>query len=139
MAVKAASTTSPNKNRKSGEISGRKVLEPAIIETEELEGEGAVGGLGVTYEDPNKKSKETGVSEVQPLKIEITPKQQKEIRDAFNAFDTNGNGTMEARELKVALRALGFEPRKQEIKKLVAQVDKDNTGMVLNAEVLITV
>ena len=30
--------------------------------------------------------------------------------------------------LQVALRALGFEPRKEEIKKMIAEVDKDNSG-----------
>ena len=38
-------------------------------------------------------------------------------------FDTSGQGTIEAKELKVALRALGFEPSKQEINELIG-----NTG-----------
>ena len=29
---------------------------------------------------------------------------------------------------QVAMRALGFEPRKEEIKKMVCEVDKDNSG-----------
>lgn len=32
---------------------------------------------------------------------------------------------------QVALRALGFEPRKEEIKKMILEVDKDNTGIVV--------
>merc|ERR1712100_177939 len=39
-------------------------------------------------------------------------------------FDTDGTGTIEAKELKVALRALGFEPKKEELKKLVSDLDK---------------
>ena len=31
-------------------------------------------------------------------------------------FDTSGSGTIEAKELKVALRALDIEPSKDEIK-----------------------
>lgn len=31
---------------------------------------------------------------------------------------------------QVAMRALGFEPKKEEIKKMVAEVDKDGKGTV---------
>ena len=36
-----------------------------------------------------------------PPKIELNAKQKKDIRDAFDAFDSKGTGQMEARELKV--------------------------------------
>ena len=39
------------------------------------------------------------------------------IREAFYLFDTNGSGAIDAKELKVAMRALGFEPKKEDIKK----------------------
>ena len=29
---------------------------------------------------------------------------------------------------QVAMRALGFEPKKEEIKKLIAEIDKESTG-----------
>lgn len=32
--------------------------------------------------------------------------------------------------LQVAMRALGFEPKKEEIKKMIAEVDKDATGKI---------
>ena len=32
--------------------------------------------------------------------------------------------------LQVAMRALGFEPRKEEIKKMVSEVDKEATGQL---------
>lgn len=31
---------------------------------------------------------------------------------------------------QVAMRALGFEPKKEEIKKMIAEVDKDATGKI---------
>ena len=34
---------------------------------------------------------------------------------AFDLFDTDGSGEIDAKELKVAMRALGFEPKKEEI------------------------
>ena len=45
-------------------------------------------------------------------------------------FDTSGSGTIESKELKVALRALGFEPTKEEIKNLIGNFDKDGTGKI---------
>jgi len=53
-----------------------------------------------------------------------------EIKEAFDLFDTDGSGTIDAKELKVAMRALGFEPKKEEIKKMISEVDRDNTGTI---------
>ena len=41
------------------------------------------------------------------------------FKEAFDLFDTDGSGRIDAKELKVAMRALGFEPRKEEIKKMI--------------------
>jgi Ca2+-binding EF-hand superfamily protein len=32
------------------------------------------------------------------------------VKEAFDLFDANGSGNIEVKDLKVALRALGFEP-----------------------------
>ena len=56
--------------------------------------------------------------------------QKAEIKEAFDLFDTSGSGTIEAKELKVALQALGFEPSREEIEKLIAGVDKDKSGKI---------
>uniref|UniRef100_A0A672KXR8 Centrin 1 n=1 Tax=Sinocyclocheilus grahami TaxID=75366 RepID=A0A672KXR8_SINGR len=61
---------------------------------------------------------------------ELTEAQRQEIREAFELFDTDGSGHIEVKELKVAMRALGFEPKKEEIKKMIAEVDKDATGKI---------
>ena len=39
-------------------------------------------------------------------------------------------GTIDAKELKVAMRALGFEPKKEEIKKMISDIDKDGNGTI---------
>ncbi|KAJ3126480.1 hypothetical protein HK098_007462 [Nowakowskiella sp. JEL0407] len=61
---------------------------------------------------------------------DLTQEQKHEIREAFDLFDTTGSGTIDVKELKVAMRALGFEPKKDEIRKMIADVDKDGTGMI---------
>ena len=53
---------------------------------------------------------------------ELTKRQQEDIQTAFNLFDTEGSGTIDVRELKVALRALGFEPKRDEIKTLLGSL-----------------
>lgn len=39
-------------------------------------------------------------------------------------------GNIDAKELKVAMRALGFEPKKEEIQKMIADVDDDGSGSI---------
>ncbi|RNF03011.1 centrin [Trypanosoma conorhini] len=54
--------------------------------------------------------------------LELTEDQQQEIKEAFDLFDTDGSGTIDAKELKVAMRALGFEPRKDEVRHLLMSI-----------------
>lgn len=60
----------------------------------------------------------------------LTEEQRQEIKEAFDLFDTDGSGKIDAKELKVAMRALGFEPKKEEIKSLITQVDHKGTGTI---------
>ncbi|CAN8209592.1 unnamed protein product [Coccothraustes coccothraustes] len=64
------------------------------------------------------------------LKPELTEEQKQEIREAFDLFDTDGSGSIDIKELKVAMRALGFEPKKEEIKKMIADIDKEGSGTI---------
>ena len=67
---------------------------------------------------------------------ELTEEQRQEIKEAFDLFDTDGSGTIDAKELKVAMRALGFEPKKEEIKKMISDIDKDSSGTIDFSEFL---
>jgi Ca2+-binding EF-hand superfamily protein len=51
---------------------------------------------------------------------ELTTEQKQEIREAFDLFDLDGSGTIDVKELKVAMRALGFEPKREEMKKMLS-------------------
>ena len=77
---------------------------------------GASSGTG-----PGKKK-----SKVKGYKQELTEQQKNEIKEAFDLFDTNGSGIIEVKALKVALRALGFEPMKEEIKRLINDLNNNN-------------
>lgn len=63
-------------------------------------------------------------------KLEISEDQKNDIKEAFDLFDTNSTGTIESKELKVAMRALGFEPKKEEIKKIITDIDPHATGKI---------
>jgi len=60
----------------------------------------------------------------------LTDEQVQQIAQAFQLFDTDGSGTIETQELKIAMRALGFEPKQEEIDKMVRDVDDDGSGSV---------
>ena len=70
-----------------------------------------------------KKQKQKG-----QYKQELTQAQKDETKEAFDLFDTNGSGIIDMSDLKVALRALGFEPSKEEIKKLISDLNNSNVG-----------
>eukprot|EP00727_Mastigamoeba_balamuthi_P006279 m51a1_g2270 putative caltractin (270) ;mRNA; f:355284-356400 len=68
---------------------------------------GAMGGAGTV---------------LSKLKRELTEGQKQQIRAAFDLFDADGSGTIDAKELKVAFRVLGFEPKKDEINRIMNAV-----------------
>lgn len=49
---------------------------------------------------------------------ELSKRQIEDIKTAFQLFDTDQTKKIDMKELKVALRALGFEPKRGEIKNL---------------------
>ncbi|MCL4134306.1 UNVERIFIED_CONTAM: hypothetical protein GTU68_025819 [Idotea baltica] len=63
-------------------------------------------------------------------KFEISEEQKNDIKEAFDLFDPNGTGYIENKELKVTMRALGFEPKKEEIKKILSEVDSHGSGRI---------
>jgi centrin-1 len=60
----------------------------------------------------------------------LSANQIKEIREAFDLFDSDGSGTVDIKEVRIALRALGFEPRTEELKVLSSKYDKDSKGII---------
>ncbi|KAI2660292.1 Centrin-3 [Labeo rohita] len=65
---------------------------------------------------------------------ELTEEQKDEIKEAFELFDTDKDKEIDYHELKVAMRALGFEVKKrdpkEEILKAFKLFDDDETGKI---------
>ena len=58
-------------------------------------------------------------------RFELTEDQKQEIKEAFDLFDNEKTGRIDYHELKVTLRALGFDVHKQEVLKLMKNYDKE--------------
>lgn len=58
------------------------------------------------------------------LPPDLTEDQKKDIAEAFRVLDMEGSNTITPNDLKVALRALGYEPNKEMIRRLVAEMDR---------------
>ncbi|KAF4675876.1 hypothetical protein FOL47_007117 [Perkinsus chesapeaki] len=72
----------------------------------------------MTGHQPGRKSK-TGVRRYP--RFELRSEHKAELKEAFDVFDNDGSGTIDVKDLRVVLRALGFEPDKDELKRLVGK------------------
>jgi centrin-3 len=63
-------------------------------------------------------------------KRELTDLEKQEIQEAFKLFDTDNDEKIDYHELKVALRALGFDVKKTDLQKVMADYDVENTGKI---------
>lgn len=62
------------------------------------------------------------------IKLELSRDQKQDILEAFNLLDVEGSGLIHGKDLKVALRALGFDPTSSELRHLLHEYEKDNKG-----------
>ncbi|KAF3615880.1 Caltractin [Capsicum annuum] len=73
----------------------------------------------------------------------LTQQKRQEIREAFELFDTDNSGTIDAKELNVAMRLMYRVPppvcievlipcndQHKEINRMIAEVDKDGSGAI---------
>merc|ERR1712217_494188 len=67
---------------------------------------------------------------------QLSDEQLDEIREAFSLFDSDASGMIDIRELKAAMRALGFEVKNEELKKMVTDIDNDGNGTIEFSEFL---
>eukprot|EP00386_Alphamonas_edax_P015879 GDKI01048515.1.p1 GENE.GDKI01048515.1~~GDKI01048515.1.p1 ORF type:complete len:181 (+),score=56.69 GDKI01048515.1:67-609(+) len=63
-------------------------------------------------------------------KTGLSEEQLEELREAFNLFDTDHSGAIDSRELKAAMRALGFDVKKEQVRKMLQEIGKDPNSTV---------
>ncbi|KAG6460704.1 hypothetical protein O3G_MSEX012147 [Manduca sexta] len=61
-------------------------------------------------------------------RLVLTDEQENDLREAFNLLDYTGEGKINAEDFRVAIKALGYEPTKEELQKMINAVDKGDTG-----------
>jgi Ca2+-binding EF-hand superfamily protein len=61
---------------------------------------------------------------------ELSEEHKQEIKEAFELFDTDKDGCVDYHELKVAMRALGFDLKKAEVLKILRDHDKTGQGLM---------
>merc|ERR1712171_23111 len=71
-----------------------------------------------------------GVLHSSMAKHGLTQDQVEEIKEAFDLFDTDGSGSIDVNELKVAMKALGMDAKSEEIRKLINDIDSDGDGTI---------
>ncbi len=75
-----------------------------------------------------KKKEDKSQQKIQQAiyKFKFNKEQKKDLETAFNIFDKDGTGNIDIKDLKVILRALGFEPQEDEIKKLLSSINRSD-------------
>ncbi|KAK4470900.1 hypothetical protein MN116_006411 [Schistosoma mekongi] len=64
------------------------------------------------------------------IKLVLNTNQKRDLLEAFKLLDKEGSGLIKAREVKVALRALGFDPTAADIRQIVSDFDSENKGFI---------
>lgn len=59
------------------------------------------------------------------MKSELSSDQKLELREAFELFDSEKSGAIDLHELKVLLRAFGFDVKKNEVIKMANGVKRN--------------
>ena len=80
--------------------------------------------------EPKYKTKDFKKSTKPKIRADLTEEQKQEIKEAFDLFDTDKTGTIDYHELKVSLRALGFEVKKNEVVDLMKEYDRAGKGLI---------
>ncbi|KAJ4474361.1 hypothetical protein J3R30DRAFT_3508317 [Lentinula aciculospora] len=59
---------------------------------------------------------------------------EEEIRQAFQVFDKDGNGSISAKELKAVMESLGEKLSDKEVDAMILEADQDGDGNINYAE-----
>lgn len=73
---------------------------------------------------PKRNDKNVERQQQAVYKFKFSKEQNRDLQTAFEIFDKDGTGNIDVKDLKVILRALGFEPQEDEIKKLLGQINR---------------
>merc|ERR1711998_358346 len=86
-----------------------------------------------------RKREEKRIANQRRAEIErrINPKDLALFREQFNAFDTDGSGSIDVEELGGIMRSLGEDLSRKQLKALIKEIDTDENGTIEWEEYLI--
>merc|ERR1719164_269259 len=60
----------------------------------------------------------------------LAPEQVEEVREAFSLFDVDSSRAISYKELRACMKALQIKVDKEELKKMILEVDADQSGEI---------
>ena len=60
----------------------------------------------------------------------LTEEERRLFRENFDAFDTNGDGRLDVKELITVLRSLGFHMTEKDAEAVLQESDRDGSGYI---------
>ena len=63
-------------------------------------------------------------------KTVLSEDQMDELREAFGLFDSDNKGALDARELKAAIRAMGFDVKKDQVRKMMQDIGREPNQLI---------
>merc|ERR1711988_201871 len=67
---------------------------------------------------------------VKKKEVMISDEDMAQFKEAFELFDTDKSGFIDAMELQFCMRALGFEPSGDEVKDMLSKTDQDGNAQI---------
>ena len=52
------------------------------------------------------------------------------LKETFDGFDNDGNGTIDREEVKAIMNKLGLDPRERDLDKMIANIDINKDGLI---------
>ena len=62
--------------------------------------------------------------------LNLSDEQKEEFKEAFSLFDKDGDGTITIDELDVVMRSLGRNTTREDLQKMIDEVDEDGSGEI---------
>jgi len=84
----------------------------------------------VSHHEVDDKESSTKKKKVRRKRKDLSEEQIEVFKQAFDLFDADGSGMIDANELKEAMRALGFEVTKKQVDEMIEEVDQDGSGTI---------
>ena len=63
----------------------------------------------------------------------LTKEEEQKCWEAFSAFDKDSSGFIDANELRIVLEMMGQKTTEEEIFRMIAEADAENTGRITYA------